>query len=53
MAAGEKKLLGQLLEPLLAQIGGRDDQDATFVFRPALGDDEAGFDGLAESARGQ
>ena len=47
--AGQEELLAQLLMPLLPEIGGRDHQNAALSFCPALGEHEAGFDGLAES----
>jgi len=47
--ARQKKLFGQLLIPLLAKIGGHDNQDAASPLRPLLGDHQPGFDGLAES----
>jgi len=34
--------------PLLAQVGGHDDQDAATALGPALRDDEAGLDGFSE-----
>ena len=48
-AAGQEELLGQLLIPLLAQIGRRDDQDAPLALRPFLREDQARLDGLAET----
>ena len=47
--AGQEELLGQLLIPLLAQVGRRDDQDAPLALRPLLRQHQAGFDGLAET----
>jgi hypothetical protein len=37
------------LLPLLTQGGGDDEDDAAAALGPALGDDEAGFDGFAET----
>ena len=48
-AARQEELLGQLLMPLLAQVGRRDDQDAPLALRPLLREHEPGFDGLAEA----
>ncbi|MCI0536997.1 MAG: hypothetical protein L0Z50_17415 [Verrucomicrobiales bacterium] len=47
--AGKRKLLPQLLLPLLAQGRGNDQQDAPTTFGPTLGNNHTGFDGLAES----
>ena len=43
------ELLVELLDPLLAERRGDDDEDTPATLRPALGKDEAGFDGLAET----
>ena len=48
-AAGQEELLGQLLMPLLAQVRGRDDEDAPLALRPFLREHEPGLDGLAEA----
>ena len=42
------ELVLQFLVPLLAQVGGHDDQDATAALSPALGDHQPRLDGLAE-----
>jgi hypothetical protein len=34
---------------LFAEGGGDDEEDAAFALGPALGDDEARFDGFAEA----
>lgn len=44
----QTKLVLQFLVPLLAQVGGNDDQDAATAFGPTLGDDKTGLDGFAE-----
>ena len=44
----QAELVLQFLVPLLAQVGGHDDKDAPLAFGPALGDDQTGFDGLAQ-----
>jgi hypothetical protein len=46
--AGEKKLLGKLLVPLLTEIRWHNDQDASFSFCPLLGENKSGLDGLSE-----
>ena len=38
----------QLLMPLLAQVGRYDDEDAALALGPALGNDQARFDGFAQ-----
>ena len=43
----QAELVLQLLVPLLAQVRWNDDEHLPPPFRPALGDDQAGFDGLA------
>ncbi len=48
-AAGQKELLGQLLIPLLAQVGRRDDQDAPLALRPLLREHQARLDGFAQA----
>ena len=35
--------------PLFAQIGRHDDEDATLALGPALGDQQASFNGLAQA----
>jgi hypothetical protein len=44
----KKKLLTQLLVPLLSQVGGRDNKDAALSLGPALRDDKASLDCLPE-----
>src|SRR5262249_52741573 len=45
----KRELVVKLLAPLFAQRGGHDQQDAALAFGPALRNDEAGFDGLAQA----
>lgn len=45
----QAELVLQLLMPLLAQVRRNDDEHLPPPFRPALGDDQAGFDGLAQT----
>ena len=47
--AGQEELFGQLLIPLLAQVGRRDDQNAPLALRPLLRKHQAGLDGLAQA----
>ena len=47
--AGKKELLGELLVPLLAQIGRRDHQNAPLAFGPSLRKHQSGLDGLAQA----
>jgi len=35
--------------PLFAEVRRRDDEDAPFALRPALGNNQSGFDGFAET----
>ena len=46
---GEEELVGQLLAPLLAQVGRHDDQQAALSFGPVLGEQKPGLDGLAQA----
>jgi hypothetical protein len=48
-AGGDTELVRQFLMPLLAQVGRRDDQNAALALGPFLGDQQAGFDGFAET----
>ena len=48
-AARQKKLFGQLLIPLLAQVGRRDDENPPPALRSFLREHEARFDGLAQA----
>ena len=45
----EAELVLQLLVPLLAQVGWRDDEDAPFALCPALGNHQARLNGLAQA----
>ena len=47
--AGQEKLFGQFLMPLLAQIGRRDDQNTAFPFCPSLRQHQPGLDGFAQT----
>ena len=47
--ARQKELLAQLLIQLLAQIGGSNNENAPFPFRPFLRKGKARFDGLAKA----
>ena len=47
--AREEEFFGNLLMPLLAEVGRRDDEDASFALGPLLGNDEARLDGFAET----
>lgn len=44
----QRELVLELLMPLLAQVGGDDDQHATLALGPELRQHEAGLDGLAQ-----
>jgi len=46
---GEEEFFCQFLVPLLAKVRGRDDEDTAFALGPALGEEDTGFDGLAET----
>jgi hypothetical protein len=46
---GQAELVGQFLMPLLAQIGRRNDEDAAPALGPTLGNQQAGFDSLAQA----
>ena len=48
-AGGDTELVRQFLMPLLAQVGRSDDQNAAFAVSPFLRDQQAGFDGFAET----
>jgi hypothetical protein len=48
-AAVQEELLGHFLEPLLAQVCGRDDQNPPLALRPLLGEHQARLDGLAQA----
>ena len=48
-AAGQEEFLGQLLMPLLAEVGRRDDQNAPLALRPFLREHQARLDGLAQA----
>ena len=43
------KFFGHLHCPLLAEIGGCNDEDTAFAFSPFLGNDQPGFNGFAEA----
>ena len=45
----QEELFVHFLVPLLAEVRGRDDEDAPPPFRPLLRDDQPGFDGLSQS----
>ena len=45
----QAELVLQLLMPLLAQVRRNDDEDLPPPLGPALGKDQAGFDGLAQT----
>jgi hypothetical protein len=44
----QRELVLELLMPLLAQVGGDDDQHATLALGPELRQHETGLDGLAQ-----
>ena len=44
-----KELFLQLLVPLLAEVGGRDDEDSSFPLRPALREYQTRLDRLAQA----
>ena len=46
---GQAEFVLQFLVPLFAQVGGDDDEDFVPPLRPALRDDQPGFDGFAEA----
>lgn len=43
------ELVLQFLVPLLAQVGWRNDEDVTFALCPALGNNQARFNGLTQA----
>src|SRR6478752_2523655 len=47
--AGQEELLSQFLQPLRAEIGRGDDEDAALALRPMLGDHQPRLDRLAQS----